>query len=149
MASKSPLEIRDTFLSIVDFLPSNEVLKLRQVRKEWKRFIDQGSWNWGIISDYELAEYRPFQLGAMDRKNPYTLVTQLGQYWNPGECYFVLVREDNCIEVKRLAEGNSFSTVYVTPPQPAPLSVLCPLRGGLYMAGDTRGSVALWNTTDA
>lgn len=148
MEYKSPLMTKDTLLYIAEFLPADQLLELRLVCREWKRFIDHGYWKWEVIQQYGGVKYWPIQLQKLPQFKRYVSITQLGQFWQPGECFLVLITEDNRIELKHISAKGESKSIYTSAPQAAPITVVAPLRAGLFMTGDQKGSVAVWNTSE-
>lgn len=148
MEYKHPLMTKDSMLFIAELLPAHEVLNLRLVCKEWKRFIDSRYWKWEVIQQYEKVKYWSVQLQKLPQFKRYVSITQLGQFWQPGECFLVLVTEDNKIELKHISAEGVSKDIYVSTSQAAPITVVTPLRDGLFMTGDKNGSIAVWNTSE-
>lgn len=142
------MELKDTFLSMADWLPPSQIPSLRLVCRNWARWIDEANWSWEVRQPFTKAKSSKVTLGLPQEGEKYSMICQLGEKRRPHTSIFVCVREiDQAIEIKDVNQEGMGSLRAVILCENRQVTALSELKRNRFCVGYDTGEIEVFDAS--
>lgn len=140
------MQVKDTFLSMADWLPPSQIPSLRLVCRNWARWLDEAPWSWEVREPFTKAKSSKVTLGLPQKGEKYSMVCQLGEKRRPHACIFLCVREiDQAIEIKDVNQEGMGSLRKVIFSENRQVTSLSELKRNRFCVGYNTGEIEVFD----